>query len=228
MTETTLSDDDGLTDELVDRLVDGELTLAEQRGLIEQLELSPNGWRRVGLAFLEAQSLRQSCHHMTASVAEVPTSSVILKADSRHNRTHIVTTAAAILLAFAVGLAVGHPWSNPAAAVSNVAKVESTANERQPGASPLVESVPVALQYGDGAVSEAVTTPVVDASSPEGQAWLRATPGVSERVRELLRQHGQKLQERQEWVEIDLADGRRGYLPVQEWTVSPVSLADFR
>lgn len=229
MRDVPLDENDGLIDEQVDRLVDGELTLAEQRALIEQLEASPNGWRRVGLAFLEAQALRQACHHLTVTIPEtMPAAAATKDATLQTNMTRMVTTAAAILVAFALGLCVEPPWSSAITAVPTVAQVEPSADLRESASNPVVETVPVSIGYGNGAFSEPVPTPVVNASSPEGQAWLRSSPGVSDRLRELLRRHGQKLQERQEWVEIDLADGRRGYLPVQEWTVSPVSLADFR
>ena len=39
----------------VDLLVDGELSEADRRALLLQLEHEPDGWRRCALAFLEAQ-----------------------------------------------------------------------------------------------------------------------------------------------------------------------------
>ena len=38
-----------------DLLVDGELSEADRRALLLQLEHEPDGWRRCALAFLEAQ-----------------------------------------------------------------------------------------------------------------------------------------------------------------------------
>ena len=43
----------------LDRLVDGELTEADRRELLLQLEHEPEGWRRCALAFLEAQCWEQ-------------------------------------------------------------------------------------------------------------------------------------------------------------------------
>lgn len=45
--------------ELLDRLVDGELTPQERRELLRRLEGEPQGWRRCALAFLEAQALEE-------------------------------------------------------------------------------------------------------------------------------------------------------------------------
>lgn len=228
MNESPLPDNDEmLTDELLDRLVDGELSPMEYRTVLEQLENSPIQWRRVGLAFLEAQTLRRSCQDWIVPTS--PPSVVTATASNMPKaRRSLLLTGAAMLLAFLGGMNVGKPWSIATEATPTAAHVAPVPDENVAATVPVVETVPVSFQYGDGAVSQPVATPVVDASSPAGQAWLRSTPGVSHRVREMLLQNGQKLEERQEWVEVDLADGRRGYLPVQEWTVSPVSLADFR
>src|SRR5262245_4087716 len=40
-----------------DRLVDGELSPAEYRDLLAGLDAAPEGWKRLALAFLEAQAL---------------------------------------------------------------------------------------------------------------------------------------------------------------------------
>lgn len=43
----------------MDRLVDGELSSAERRDVLVALEQDVNGWRRLALAFLESQALRE-------------------------------------------------------------------------------------------------------------------------------------------------------------------------
>jgi hypothetical protein len=47
--------------ELLDVLVDGELPEPERRDLLLKLEQAPGGWRACALAFLESQSLKQTC-----------------------------------------------------------------------------------------------------------------------------------------------------------------------
>ena len=49
-----------LDDRFIDRIVDGTLTPAELRGAIDLLEREPDGWKRCAMAFLEAQSWRES------------------------------------------------------------------------------------------------------------------------------------------------------------------------
>lgn len=220
--------DDGLADSALDRLVDGELSPDEQRRLLEQLETDPNGWRRIGLAFLEAQALRRSCREWTA-----PTMAAALPVPAAppvrtNHTTRIVTSAVALLLAFGLGGMTGRSWPQASLPIAKApAPVEPTIPPTEDADAP-VTAVPVAFRYGDGTTSEPVSTPVIESTSPQAQAWMQASQGVPDRLREQLLQQGQKLVERQEWVEIQLEDGRRGYMPVQEWVVAPVSLADFR
>lgn len=52
--------DEPLSDALLDRLVEGELTESQRREVLLRLEAQPDGWRRCALAFLEARSWRQA------------------------------------------------------------------------------------------------------------------------------------------------------------------------
>ena len=45
---------------IFDRLVDGELSEAERRELLQMLDRRPDGWRRCALAFLEQQTWGQA------------------------------------------------------------------------------------------------------------------------------------------------------------------------
>jgi len=47
---------DPLDEDILDRLVDGELSEAQQQEVLRQVESHPEGWRRLALAFLEAQT----------------------------------------------------------------------------------------------------------------------------------------------------------------------------
>jgi len=49
---------------VLDRLVDGELTDAEERAVIAQLSQTPDGWRRCALAFLEARCWQRAAQHV--------------------------------------------------------------------------------------------------------------------------------------------------------------------
>ena len=46
--------------DMFDLLVDGELSPERRRQLLAHLDSEPDGWKRCALAFLEAQSFRES------------------------------------------------------------------------------------------------------------------------------------------------------------------------
>lgn len=54
----------------IDRLVDGELSSAERRAVLMSLDRESDGWRRLALAFLESQVLRESIRSTTAASAQ--------------------------------------------------------------------------------------------------------------------------------------------------------------
>jgi hypothetical protein len=68
--------------QLLDRLVDDELTDAERRELLLRLERTPDGWRRCALAFLENQAWRsESKSHVSGApqIAVRPTPAKVAK-----------------------------------------------------------------------------------------------------------------------------------------------------
>jgi len=69
MTETRTNTDD---QQLLDRLIDGELTPEARRDLLLRLERESGGWRRCALAFLEAQSWGQDFRALLKEPAGEP------------------------------------------------------------------------------------------------------------------------------------------------------------
>ncbi|MCC6492988.1 MAG: hypothetical protein IT424_08200 [Pirellulales bacterium] len=59
-----------ITDALLDRLVDGELSDEERRELLLTLDLQGDSWRRCALAFIEAQVWRQGLRQSVGATAE--------------------------------------------------------------------------------------------------------------------------------------------------------------
>lgn len=60
---------DPLDPALLDLLVDGELSPAEERALLLRLEAAPEGWRHCALAFLEAQAWKRAMRVETGGAA---------------------------------------------------------------------------------------------------------------------------------------------------------------
>src|SRR6478672_11036430 len=96
-------------DILLDRLVDGELPADERRALLQSFDSQPDGWRRCGLAFLEAQSWRSELRSVATAPVAIPVSnkSIAPKPVSQRRTFWVAAewfaVAAALMLAFKVG-----------------------------------------------------------------------------------------------------------------------------
>ena len=101
----------------IDMLVDGELSEADRRALLLQLEHDPDGWRRCALAFLEAQCWKAELGQMAAPAApqqHEPVAQAVPAASParaigrwRSWRQHLATTlsiAASFLIALVFGM----------------------------------------------------------------------------------------------------------------------------
>jgi len=97
---------------MFDRLVDGELSEIERKGLLSSLDDRADGWRRCALAFLEAQSWRQQMRQFVEAPFEKPAQQppVALAAGWLHRRgVSWLSLAAGLLLAFTAGWWVRSP-----------------------------------------------------------------------------------------------------------------------
>ncbi len=101
---------------LLDQLVDGELSEQQKRQVLQQLQSHPDGWRRLALAFLEAQAWREEIPRLVGQMRLRDTCS-----ETQHQKPgrlpvrpgfhyrfaslvgRIVTLAGVILLAFLGG-----------------------------------------------------------------------------------------------------------------------------
>jgi hypothetical protein len=113
--------DSRIDDELIDRLVDGELPAEERRQLLLALELQPDGWRRCALAYIEVQTWRSQMRGMLAgetakrstgansvTLCEASSSTVAPSAIARRRSMGMwLTTAATLLVAFGLGRQLG-------------------------------------------------------------------------------------------------------------------------
>ena len=62
-----------LSDELLDRMVDRELSAPEERELLARLDGVHDGWRRLALAYVEGQALRDELSAIAPRQAYQPT-----------------------------------------------------------------------------------------------------------------------------------------------------------
>jgi hypothetical protein len=115
-----------------DRLVDGELSAAEERALLSALDAQPEGWRQCALAFLESRAWKKELGALefmppprcngapvllppagNSSLCATGSASGELHRSATSSLTrwrHMATLAASIALAFCLGLATQKYW----------------------------------------------------------------------------------------------------------------------
>lgn len=91
----------------IDLLIDGELSPEARRELLARLDESPDGWRRLALAFLEAQAWRESFAE-AAREAPLPVPLITIR-PKRLRLAPWMARAAVVLAAFAMGWAIHRP-----------------------------------------------------------------------------------------------------------------------
>lgn len=65
-----MSNPEQIPQSTLDRMVDGELTNLDQQSLLRRLDETEDGWRRLGLSYVEAQAWGAEVRSLTASVSE--------------------------------------------------------------------------------------------------------------------------------------------------------------
>jgi len=215
-----------LIDAQLDRLVDGEMPLGEQRVLLARLDGDADGWRRLALAFLESQALRQTCPGLlTDSPQWKSAPSVPIKTHSQPpaNWLHIAITVAAASITFVLGMWVPEAAGlrpRGASAPDGAERVALDSPQFIAPTSPTVDRLRVVFPEAGGQWSEPVDLPVIDGSDSRAQFWLSDESVLPPSLRNALRESGRQVSENRHWMQVDLEDGRQGYVPVSELIVS--------
>jgi hypothetical protein len=193
-------------DRLFDRLVDGELPDRERRVLLQRLEAQPDGWRRCALAFLEAQAWRASFGMLAGSggaIAErstipAPTAQAVPTRGALVGRLLGMTCAlaACAALAFALG------WTlrpKPAGGGADV----SVATTNPPAAT--------------ATPPQAIKLDAASATAHEVAASNRKEPVPLDELLKKWEQRGYRAERQDRVVPVELKNGRKVNLPVQEY-----------
>jgi len=221
-----------VSDALIDRLVDGEFDEIERRGLLLQLEAEPGGWRRCALAFLEAQawtsSLREAADstfgqrpELAARIGpkgpiDAPLGSPIGDRPQRFRRIRPMgLRVAGLVLAFVGGWLVATAWHapetkgvplqaesstpiHPAIAPPHLTSTEAPLSRPQDGSDP----APASRQASGGL---------------ETSPWAAAfPPPLPVPLRRHLERQGYHVEQRSGLVSMELKDGQRFGVPVDE------------
>ncbi len=226
----------------LDKLVDGELTSAERRQLLLELETQPDGWRRCALAFLEAQAWKISLGAIAAAPAKDRTPRPApLNAPPRAfswdtaSWGTVLAAAASFLLAFAMGLA----WRGQSerADQAPIAQIKPERPAESPHRSPALGlasdktqwgTMTVALDRNSDGVSEPLELPVVRGPGID-EDWVRNQPvGIPSQLLRYLERSGHEFQHRRQYYPFDLGDGGHVLVPVDEVDVRNVGQRQFQ
>jgi hypothetical protein len=191
-------------DRLLDRLVDGELPDAERRLLLQRLEAEPDGWRRCALAFLEAQAWRDSLGPVADSLVDysiAATAAAPKVPAQRWLGGRLIARLSALAACVAVAFVLG--WNmrpKPAGVTSNVLVANVATSPRHPaeGTGP----------QGSSATGQEISAPVAKAPAPSLEAVLKKWE-----------QRGYRAERQDRVVPVELKDGRKVNVPVQEYRI---------
>ena len=222
-------------DILLDRLVDGELKGSERRHLLESFDKRPDGWRRCAVAFLEAQSWREEMGQVARGNAsetnerKSPVSSVVPSSKSRwSSATTGFAIAASLLLAFGMGWMQrdrGHSIADgelrPTNQITTATPPSNAASQNDWNSS---DAVTLFVQGDDGR-RHPVRVPLVDAATLDKQLGVQFQSGLSDNVRNQLKDSGYAVQSKRQYAPLWLEkeNGRPMILPVEDTKIVPVS-----
>lgn len=244
MIGSNANDSDGaretLDPALFDRLVDGELAEADRRKLLQSLDRQPTGWRQCALAFLEAQSWRDllgvggaEAGHETApdAAAETPaerSETVSLAAapsatsgpERRRLPRHwlwIGEMAASFLVAFSLGLWIRGGLTTTTTTTRPTGPFAVAPRSVDGGQTRTVE----VIAEGAGGQVEKMQVPLVDNSRA---GWWQSQPAavVPEEVRRAVERSGLQIRQERKYFPVQLPDGRRALVPIDQIDVVPM------
>jgi hypothetical protein len=213
---------------VLDRLVDGELGQAERCELLSALDDEPGAWRRCALAFLESQNWRWQLTRLTADRAladqrRAQAADTVPLARRGSFWGLCLSVAAGLLVAFGLGTRYAATSTNVTPSSLQVATEEPGINanvepnfEADPAEveEPL-DMVTLALADGEGE-AEHIELPVASAGADESE-WLdELESGLSADLLERLRAAGVDVVRSQRLYPVDLSDGRRLVVPVEQ------------
>jgi hypothetical protein len=213
-------------EQVLDRLVDGELGIDDRRGLLAALDDEPGAWRQCALAFVEAQALGWQLSRIAhepivareSSSGRLAHSGQVTSARRAGWLAWPLSLAAAVMVAFLVGQQVAERQEGSPAAVDTA--VEGSA-------SPTIES--------DQATAVARTDETDPAEVDRAPNGVALNPGVGEDAREQpadgepgrsqaitgalaqqFQRDGFEVDRQQQFWPVELPDGSSVLVPVEE------------
>jgi hypothetical protein len=211
---------------VLDRLVDGELSADERRALLASLDDEPGAWRRCALAFVEAQSWGWQLSRLAAEPLVCKTSADVAVAAKSSGRGRLwglgLSIAASLLVAFGLGTRFASTQPAPTEEAAPPATRIELATENEPEPAPQVaEESPkwetLTLAAADGVdPADRFQLRVLDSNEPEEGWSLDEQSELPASLQSLLEASGLQVERQRRLLPIDLSDGRRMVVPVDE------------
>jgi len=222
--------EDQVTTAQFDRLVDGEVSTAERRAILMSLEQDSEGWRRLALAFLEAQALREGLRGWTES-SETRTQTPPTAKVRQRVAPHWAAALTVAGVAFCLGWLARHGTVDTVPTVNTPVLVAARPVPPPPGghnADAPVEHQTLRLRIPDpyGKPQE-FDVPVVDGHQLESEDLIQAA-AIPQSVHERLQKTGRNVYEQRHLYYFTLDDGRRGVVPVSDVIIEPTSTSMFQ
>ncbi len=210
---------------VLDRLVDGELGPQQRRELLANFDDEPGAWRSCALAFLESQSWRLQMARVASEpiLEQVTVPARVESTTRRANWAPWLAVAASLLVAFAIGTRFPVDSSGPKAAKSQFAQREPPApvatsdrvpretTPEEPGAGFTLTLTPLG---GDN--REAIELPVIESGAAGEYAAAENRSALSRALVQRFEQDGFEVNRQQQMWPVDLPDGRRVLVPIEE------------
>jgi hypothetical protein len=235
---------------VLDRLVDGELGQSQRRELLAALDDEPGSWRRCALAFLEAQSWRWQL----AKVASEPIVAQSAAAGSRRALLRraswtkfwgaCLALAGSLLLAFGLGSRFPGAREPQLAATAadpivvaqsdtaptNAAPDAEAGGSTEPAAEPPWETLTL-TSADDAGNTDPRSKIEVHARSAQDADFEELLSGqestVAAALVERLEQAGWNVTRERRLLPVDLSDGRRMVVPIEQVDIHNPDVAKF-
>ena len=228
---------------ILDRLVDGELSQDQRRELLAALDDEPGAWRRCALAFLEAQTWRWQLSQRAAEplVAQAATSAPAAPRNATRSRWGVsLAIAASLFVAFVLG--VRYQSAGQRLEPDNVARSAPRLDEAEPVALAQTDGGPAAgAAQSDGEQEETISLTLADGADDESEIqlpvtsageddsdWAQNESALPLELLQSLQQAGLEVNRQYRFMPIDLSDGRRLVVPIEEIEIHDPELAQYQ
>ena len=211
---------------LLDRLVDGELGQEERRELLASLDDEPGAWRRCALAFLEAQTWCWQLSQLAGEpiLAQASSGPVAVGTSPSTGRTtsfwgKYLAIAAGLIVAFGLGTRFQAPGTLPPGA-SSAAVAQAAEDDSDPdvfeSADDFDSDAPETLTLAAGDEADPFELQVVNASEDDQDFMADQVSAIPADFLLELKQAGLEVTSEKRLWPIDLSDGRRLIVPVEQ------------